>query len=195
MIKAFKENTTRDSGVVYKSTFEQIKKLYQKDKELAGELAIAAIELVLTGEISSDDYMIEIILEDMKEINTKNAAKFEKKVEANRQRKIADQQLDVIAELYVLGLTQKEIAAQIGTTQQTVSNRLTTIKMDYPELLQEIQEKQTIQDYDNDNDNDNDNYNDNDNDNGLMNLCVKAAQTHLEVASGMSPEDEFRKNY
>jgi hypothetical protein len=28
-----------------------------------------------------------------------------------------------------------------------------------------------------------------------MNLCVKAAQTHLEVASGMSPEDEFRKNY
>ena len=62
MINGFKESKVSDSAVVYSSTLSQIKKLYEKNPVMAGELAISAIELALTGEISSDDYMIEIML-------------------------------------------------------------------------------------------------------------------------------------
>lgn len=49
MINQFNDVEARNSGIIYKSTLEQIKKLYAVDPEQAGELAIAAIELVLTG--------------------------------------------------------------------------------------------------------------------------------------------------
>ena len=91
----------------------------------------------------------------MKVIAARNGAKYDKKVEANRQWKIKEQQLDTIAELHLRGLTQKQIAERIGTTQQTICNRLATIRAEYEELLQEKQVKQTKQDYDNDNGNDN----------------------------------------
>ena len=72
MIEVFKENEMRNSGVIYNSTFEQIKKLYEADPERAGELAISAIELVLTGDVSSDDMMIGLLLEPMRKINENN---------------------------------------------------------------------------------------------------------------------------
>ena len=46
MIEMFNEVDVRGSGVIYASTFEQIKKMYAVDKEKAGELAISAIEMV-----------------------------------------------------------------------------------------------------------------------------------------------------
>jgi DNA-binding NarL/FixJ family response regulator len=72
--------------------------------------------LALTGEISSDDFMIDLLLEDMKVIANRNKTKWDKKTEANRQKRITEQQLDVIAELYLQGMKQKDIAAKIGTT-------------------------------------------------------------------------------
>ena len=48
MIEQFKELEVRKSGVIYNSTLEQIKNLYPMDPERAGELAISAIELVLS---------------------------------------------------------------------------------------------------------------------------------------------------
>jgi hypothetical protein len=69
MITMFNDNEARKSGIIYRSTFNQIKKMYDVNPEQAGELAISAIELVLTGDISSDDALINLILEQNKEIN------------------------------------------------------------------------------------------------------------------------------
>jgi hypothetical protein len=49
MIEMFNEVEMRDSGIIYNSVLEQIRKLYAVDPERAGELAISAIELTLTG--------------------------------------------------------------------------------------------------------------------------------------------------
>ena len=150
----------RDTGVIYQSLYEQIKKLHAKSPEQAGELAIAAISLVLTGEINSDDFMIEIMLENLKTVSNRNNTKYDKRVEANRQKKIGDQKLDIIADMYLGGMKQKDIAARIGTTPQTISNRLALIRTEFPELLEKNQvnqENQVNQVYDNVNDNDNDN--------------------------------------
>lgn len=81
MIEVFKESEARNSGVIYNSVFEQIKELYEVDPDQAGELAISAIELVLTGDISSDDINIRLMLTPIKKINEINVAKYETKIE------------------------------------------------------------------------------------------------------------------
>lgn len=155
MIEQFKELEVRKSGVVYQSTFEQIKKLYSVDPEKAGELAISAIELVLCGEISSDDMIIELMLEPAKVVSGNDHNKYDLKVETSRQKKIIEQKLDQIAELHLKGLRQREIAERLGLTQQMVSYRMGVIRSTYPELLQkDLQNLQTIlpNDYKNTND-------------------------------------------
>jgi DNA-binding NarL/FixJ family response regulator len=145
MINEFKETEiVRESGIIYRSTFNQIKSIYQTNPQQAGELAISAIELLLTGQISSDDNMINIILEQNKEINSKNIHNYELRAEIRKQNKIAEQKLDEIARLSLMKKTQKEIATKLGLSQQTVSNRMALIRREYPELLQvsePVQEK------------------------------------------------------
>ena len=136
MIEQFKDNEVRNSGVIYSSTLEQIKQLYAVDPEQAGELAIAAIELVLTGDISTDDYMISMMLTPMRRLNEINVAKYESKVENQRQKKIQEMKLDKIAELVAAGFKQREIGERLGMSQQIVSYRVGLIKKNYPELLQ-----------------------------------------------------------
>lgn len=135
MIDQFKELETRSSGVIYKSTLDQIKKLYEADPELAGELAISAIELVLCGEISSDDMMIGILLEPARAVNKNNKDKYDNKVEAAKAKKMTEMRLDKIAELVNSGKKQREIGEALGMSQQTVSYRISLIKTKYPELL------------------------------------------------------------
>ena len=132
----FKDNEMRNSGLVYNSTFSQIKQLHAMDPDLAGELAISAIELVLTGEISSDDPMINLMLEPMKKINQNNQVKYDNKVETGKQKKIRELDLDKVAELMLAGYTQKQIGEKLGMTQQNVSYRVGVIRTKYPELLQ-----------------------------------------------------------
>lgn len=136
MIKKFNELETRNSGVIYNSTLEQIKKLYAKDPVLAGELAISAIELVLTGDISSDDMIVDVMLEPMKKINENNKVKHDAKVENAKRKKIVEQKLDQIAELLASGMKQREIGERLGLSQQIVSYRAKVIKEQFPELLQ-----------------------------------------------------------
>lgn len=138
MIEQFKEFETRSSGVIFKSTLDQIKKLYEADPELAGELAISAIELVLCGEISSDDMMIGILLEPARAVNKNNQDKYDTKVEAAKAKKMTEMRLDKIAELVNAGKKQREIGEALGMSQQTVSYRISLIKTKYPELLRSL---------------------------------------------------------
>lgn len=140
MIEMFKDNEMRNSGVIYSSILEQIKQLYAVDPEQAGELAIAAIELVLTGDISTDDYMISMMLTPMRRLTEINVAKYETKVENQRQKKIQEMKLDKIAELVAAGFKQREIGERLGLSQQIVSYRVGLIKKNYPELLQKNSE-------------------------------------------------------
>ena len=143
MIERFNDIETRSSGVIYDSTFEQIKQMYEVDPEQAGELAISAIELILTGDISSDDYIIRMMLTPTKKINEINVARYETRKESAKQKKIVDMKLDKIADLYLKGFKQREIAERLGLTQQTVSYRIDVIKKKYPELLQKNDEDST----------------------------------------------------
>jgi predicted transcriptional regulator len=146
MIPYFKDNEARKSGIMYRSTLTQIKQMYELDPVQAGEFAISAIELLLTGEISSDDSTINIILAQNKEVNAKNASSYDLKVEQAKQKKIADQKLDEIAKMHLEHRTQKEIAVKLGLSQQTVSNRLALIRSQFKELLESnepVQEKNT----------------------------------------------------
>lgn len=135
MIEKFKDTEIRNSGIVYDSALMQIKKLYEADPERAGELAISVIEFILTGEISSDDMMIDLLLEPIKKITENNQVKYDTKVENARQKKIRDMKLDKIAELHASGLKQRQIGERLGLSQQIVSYRMAMIRTEYPELL------------------------------------------------------------
>ena len=136
MIEMFNDVPMRDSGIIYNSVFEQIKKLYSVDPEKAGELAISAIELTLTGQVSSDDMMVDLMLEPTKISVGRNQAKYDQKVQNSKSKKIAEQKVEQIAGLSLKGYKQREIAERLGLTQQMVSYRLGVIKTTYPELLQ-----------------------------------------------------------
>ena len=143
MIEKFNDVDIRGTGVVMSSMFEQIKKMHAVDPDLAGELAISAIELVLTGQISSDDAMIDMLLAPAKVITDNNVQRYEARKEGSKSKKIKDMKLDDIAELYRRGVKQKEIAERLHLTQQTVSYRIGLIKTSYSELLRDETDLQT----------------------------------------------------
>ena len=135
MVKEFKDSQVRKSGVIYESTWEQIKKLYSQNPEMAGELAISVIEQTLTGDISSTDFMIQIVCEGLKPINQNAQQKYDNRVKSNKEHKRETQQLDKIVELIDRGKTQEEIGKILGISRQTVSNRIKIIREEYPELI------------------------------------------------------------
>lgn len=136
MIDHFNDVEIRSSGVIMSSVFEQVKKMYAVDPDMAGELAISAIELVLTGQISSDDAMIDMLLAPAKVINDHNVQRYENRKEGSKNKKIKDMKLDEIAEMLKKGMKQKEIAERLHISQQTVSYRMGLIRTQYPELMQ-----------------------------------------------------------
>ena len=137
MIECFNDVEVRGSGVIMSSVFDQIKKMYAMDPEMAGELAISAIELVLTGQFSSDDAMIDMLLAPAKVINDHNVQRYENRKEGSKNKKIKDMKLDEIAEMLQNGMKQKEIAERLHISQQTVSYRMGLIRTQYPELMQD----------------------------------------------------------
>ena len=137
MIEYFNDVEVRGSGVIMSSVFDQVKKMYAMDPDMAGELAISAIELVLTGQISSDDAMIDMLLAPAKVINDHNVQRYENRKEGSKNKKIKDMKLDEIAEMLQNGMKQKEIAERLHISQQTVSYRMGLIRTQYPELMQQ----------------------------------------------------------
>lgn len=146
MIECFNDVEVRSSGVIMSSVFDQIKKMYAMDPDMAGELAISAIELVLTGQFSSDDAMIDMLLAPAKVINDHNVQRYENRKEGSKNKKIKDMKLDEIAEMLKNGMKQKEIAERLHISQQTVSYRMGLIRTQYPELMQDVRQEtaQTI---------------------------------------------------
>lgn len=129
MIKEFKDNEMREFGNVYQSMLTQIKKRYAKDPVQAGELAISFIEYVLTGDISSDDDIIEGFVEGYKVTTQKAQNKYDAKVAATRDA------LKPIADMYNQGMTQADIARAVGLQPPAISKKLSTIRAQFPELL------------------------------------------------------------
>lgn len=144
MIDHFNDVEVRGSGVIMSSVFEQVKKMYAMDPDMAGELAISAIELVLTGQFSSDDAMIDMLLAPAKVINDHNVQRYENRKEGSKNKKIKDMKLDEIAEMLQSGMKQKEIAERLHISQQTVSYRMGLIRTQYPELMQDVRQETAI---------------------------------------------------
>lgn len=136
MIANLKNTEARDTGIIYKSGLEQVRKLYPIDPILAGQLSIAIQELTLTGEISFNDITIELALENLKAIVKNNQKKYDSTKETKRQNKIQEYKLDIIADLLKKGKSQSDIARFLGVNKQTISYRINNmIKPNYPELL------------------------------------------------------------
>lgn len=133
MINSFKDTPMRQSGVIYDGSFEQVKMLYAQDPQLAGELAISIIELTLTGGISSDNPLIPALLAPQAKVVAKDKQKYETKVAIAESKRY--ERLSQIAELYNQGYKQKEIAQMLGKSTSTISEDLSIIREQYPDLL------------------------------------------------------------
>ena len=185
MIEKFKENEARKSALIYLSNFEQVKELYEDDKEMAGELAISIMEMALTGEISSNNKIIRLMLKNFEVSAEKNKKKYEAKERNTKQENAEKYNLYEIAEMLNEGKTQAEIADALGVSRQTVSRRLNEmIRVEYPELLCSNGKMSNDVKRCKNNDNDNDNDNESDNGNVLEN------STSDEVSSPASSDDE-----
>ena len=157
MIKEFKDLQARPSGVIYASSLEQIKKLYSQNPEMAGELAISVIEQTLTGDITSNDLMVQIICEGLKPVNQKAQQKYDIQVQSKKESKCENLQLQRVIELSNMGKTQEEIGKILGVSRQAVNNRIRIINEEYPELKKQINVKVSGHVIHNDNVDDNDN--------------------------------------
>ena len=157
MIKEFKNTPIRETGIINRGMFEQVKMLYLQDAEKGGELAISLMEHVLTGDHSSDDFMVSFSIANHKEIISKNQAKWDAKKETKHGAKA--EELRPVVQLHCQGLTQSAIAKQLKIAQSTVSKRLSQARIDFPELFEEYSNIPNNQKY-SDNEN-NDEYSDN----------------------------------
>ena len=165
MITEFDLDACRDSAVIYSSVLEQIEMLYEDDTELAGEFAIAAIQTVLSGDTTTDNKMIKVMLKQLQQSALKNQERYELSRESKREYKAKDLRLGEIAELVNEGLSVREIEQQLDIPKSTVSYRLGIIKKDYPELLSnEVSNCPTCPTYVTDTDTDTVTDTDNDND-------------------------------
>ena len=195
MIEKFKENEARKSALIYLSNFEQVKELYEDDKEMAGELAISILEMALTGEISSNNKIIRLMLKNFEVSAEKNKQKYEARERNTKQENAEKYNLYEIAEMLNEGKTQAEIADALGISRQTVNRRLNEmIRVNYPELLCSNGKMSNDVKQCKNNDNDNDNDNDNESDNGNGNVLENS--TSDEVSSPASSDDETeQQNY
>ena len=156
MIKAIDLTNARDSAVIYRSVLEQINMFVETDKDLAGELAMAAIQTVICGETNSDNPVVQAMIMPMKQASEKNYERYAKTCESKRVKKIEDKRLDEIADLHAQGMSVRDIAAELNLKKSTVHDRLNTIYREYPELLK-VSGCPECPDYENENENENEN--------------------------------------
>ena len=134
--KDYQEDEIRTSALVYRGTLNAIKELYEEDPKLAGELAISAIELVLTGDISSNSKIVRAMLAETKDVSKRHKDKYDNSKEQKRLKRMDDLQLEEIARLYLQKMSQAQIGQRLNLSQQAVSKRMAVIRGEFPELLQ-----------------------------------------------------------
>lgn len=130
MIEKFKDATVRKTGVIYESMFETVKKRYSRNPQAAGELAISFLEFVLTGEISSDDFSIEEIIDGYRATVEKNKQHYDAKLAGTRDKYAR------LLEMKRAGMKQVEIARELGVQPPAVSKMFAQIREKFPELLE-----------------------------------------------------------
>lgn len=135
MIKEFKDVPVRDTGIINRGMFEQVKMLYQSDPKAGGELAVSLMEYILTGECSSDDFMVAFAIANHKETIGKAQARYDASKEARLEAVEAG--LREIADLYNSGMKQVDIARKLGMQPPNVSKKLSRIRKEFPYLLEE----------------------------------------------------------
>lgn len=199
MISKFKNNGARKSALIYLSNFEQVKELYEDDKEMAGELAISIMEMALTGEISSNNKIIRLMLKNFEVSAEKNKQKYEARERNTKQETAEKYKLYEIAEMLNEGKTQAEIAIALGISRQTVNRRLNEmIRVNYPELLcsdgRMSNDVKQCKNNDNDNDNESDNVNGNGNvlENSTSNEGSSPASSNDETEQPKKEEEEMK---
>ena len=136
MIEKMKQDleNERPTGIVYRSSLQQIREVFEVDKVKAGELAIAIVEMSIMHDTSTDDAMIKAMLKPQEVMVERNRQEYDAKVEAANNSKIEKLRLPEIAEMVRQGMKQAEIAKVIGVSQQTISNRIKKIEIEYPYL-------------------------------------------------------------
>lgn len=136
MIEKMKQDleNERPTGIVYRSSLQQIREVFKVDKAKAGELAIAIVEMSIMHDTSTDDTMIKAMLKPQEVMVERNRQEYDAKVEAANNSKIEKLRLPEIAEMVRQGMKQAEIAKVIGVSQQTISNRIKKIEIEYPYL-------------------------------------------------------------
>lgn len=135
MIKFKDDLVINSTGIVYDTMLKTAKDIYAFNPELAGEYALSALEMVLSGECSTDNEMLRAMFNVVKPFADRNIAKLEARKEQQNNAKIEKMKLREIADLYDSGFNYQEIAKKIGITRQTVSNRIKIIQTEFPELL------------------------------------------------------------
>ena len=134
MIKEFKENEIRASGIINRGMFEQVKMLYQDNPEIGGELAVSLMEFILTGDFSSDNFMVKFAMANHKEVVVKNQERYDAKKEAKQEA--IESGLREIAELLNAGMKQVDIARKLNMQPPNVSKKVAKIRKEFPWLLE-----------------------------------------------------------
>lgn len=134
LIKEFKNTEIRPTGVINRGMFEQVKLLYMQNPAAGGELAVSLMEHVLTGDHSSDDFMVAFAIANHKETIQKAQHNYD--VSKENKRSAIEDDLRQYTELYMEGLTQAEIAKKMETSQSNVSKKIAKARKDFPHLLQ-----------------------------------------------------------
>ena len=116
MFHGFNLEDAAETAVFYRSFYEEVAEWYEDDPEVAGELAIAMLQIMFTGDTTSDNKWIKR-RNDLKDID------------------FIDKQYQEIADMTNAGKSQQAIGDALGIPQRTVSYRLNHIRTRYPYLL------------------------------------------------------------
>lgn len=130
MFHGFNLEDAAETAVFYRSFYEEVAEWYEDDPEVAGELAIAMLQIMFTGDTTSDNKWIKR-RNDLKDIAYKNRQKYLVKQEID----FIDKQYQEIADMTNAGKSQQAIGDTLGIPQRTVSYRLNHIRTRYPCLL------------------------------------------------------------
>lgn len=134
MIKKFKDNEVRATGIINRGMFEQVKMLYLQDPAAGGELAVSLMEQVLTGDHSSDDFMVKFAIANHQETIARSQERYDASKEARHDAVEAG--LREIADMLKSGMKQVDIARKLNISTSNLSKKVSKIRKEFPSLLE-----------------------------------------------------------